>query len=158
MLQTYKIDQAKINAIKKRVLIRYAKILLIAFLPALLVLYRPNGATPLKHFDPSLFFSVPLILLAGYYGVNKSMRSYRTLEITLNDTGVEMKAEMWPYKQIAWQNLKMEEKSNGGVNLYDTTIAAFTRKMYGRGWIQVQPEMLNLDSLIKELRTRGTRY
>jgi len=63
---------------------------------------------------------------------------------------------MMPYKFIAWENLKIEEKSNGTINLYDKSISAFMRKMYRKGWIIIQPETLNKNILLSELFKRSS--
>jgi len=69
----------------------------------------------------------------------------------LSENGVEAKAEMMPYKNIAWDNLIIKEKPDGTVNLYDKNISAFTRIMYGKGWIIIQPETFNKAVLLSEL-------
>lgn len=93
-----------------------------------------------------------------YLGANRLVNAYRSLEIVLSENGVESKAVGMPYKIIACADLIIKEKSNGAVNLYDKEVSAFTRKMYGKGWIIIQPEMADKDALVNELLKHRQNY
>lgn len=80
------------------------------------------------------------------------------MQIILDDEGVETKADMMPFKAIKWDNLKIGEKRNGAVNLYDMSVSAFTRKFYGRGWIIIQPETLDKEKLLAELQKHAVHF
>jgi hypothetical protein len=151
MQQTFTIDPSRINNIRKRVLWRNGKILGIVFLFVLIPQLLQHDAAASRYYLQSLLISIPLLGLVVYVSVNRLMKSYRSLEIILNDEGVELKAEMMPYKKIEWVNLEVEEKSNGMINLFDTSIPAFTRKMNGKGWIQIHPEINNREQLLQVL-------
>ena len=151
MQHTFTIDQSRINNIRKRVLLRNGKILAVAFLLILIPPSLRHNTDVLTNYLQSFLISVPLFGLVVYLASNKLIKAYRTLEIILSDTGVELKAEMMPYKKIDWANLKIEEKSSGIINLYDTNIPAFTRKMYGKGVIQIQPEIMDREQLLQVL-------
>jgi hypothetical protein len=79
------------------------------------------------------------------------VKAYRSLEIVLSENGVKSKAEGLPCKSITWTNIIVEEKSNGAINLYDKSISVFIRKMYGKGWIIIQPETMNKQALLNEI-------
>ncbi|MDN3580292.1 hypothetical protein [Mucilaginibacter flavus] len=99
----------------------------------------------------SQLFIIPILFLPIYLASKRVKKSYKTQQIMLSDAGVESKAEMMPYKNISWDNLIINEKPNGTINLYDKSISAFSRKMNGRGWIIIHPEILNREQLLTEL-------
>ncbi|MBB3055013.1 hypothetical protein [Mucilaginibacter gotjawali] len=76
----------------------------------------------------------------------------------MNDKGIEYKGEMMLSQKLGWRSLKIEEKSNGIINLYDTSIPAFTRRMKGEGWIQIQPEINNREQLLSTLYANQSKY
>ncbi|MGZ3828661.1 MAG: hypothetical protein ACXVAY_07095 [Mucilaginibacter sp.] len=105
-----------------------------------------------------LAFGFLIACIPLYLGANRLVKAYRSLEIVLSENGVESKAVGLPYKIITWANLIIEEKSNGTVNLYDKGVSAFTRKMYGKGWIIIQPEMADKEALVNELLKHRQNY
>jgi hypothetical protein len=48
-------------------------------------------------------------------------------------------------------NLNVQTKLNGTIDLYGYSVSSFQRKMYGKGWILIQPEICNREGLLNEL-------
>jgi hypothetical protein len=154
MMQVYKIDETKIDAIKKRNLFRAVRPLILGWILVALVLYFTSANQSIKIFWPSILFGLLILILPVYVGVNRMGKSYATLEITLDDSGVDMKADMIPYKKIRWENLLVQEKSNGTIVLIDKSVSKFFRMWKGHGVIVIQPEMSDIDKLLDQIRYR----
>jgi hypothetical protein len=148
--QVYKIDNSQLDKLRNRLLLKNAKFMAGVFL-LVIVLRYPQGMGTKISFITFTICIIPIILLAIYISTNKLKKAYSTLEIVLTQDGVESKAEMMPYRRIIWPNLEIEEKSNGVIYLYDKTISKFMRKMYGKGCIIIQLEMLNKEDLLSQL-------
>ena len=159
--QVFKIDESQVGKIAKRNFLRAVKILLPIFAVVSVYQYfqyksRHDELIGL-YIGMSLFFPL-FMLLPIYLGAKKATKSIRTLELILNDNGVEKKAEMAPYRQIAWQNVALKEKPNGTLDIYDKNVSAFMRWWNGTGRIILPPEMLNRETLITELQKHAGRY
>ena len=158
MQQVYRIDQTRINNIRNRALFRSAKVMLPTILFVFIIEYFQTAKRNIIESLIPFLFVVIILLLSIRAATKRIIKSYSTLEIVLNDTGVEFKAEMVSFKQILWGNLKIKEKANGIINLDDMTISAFNRNWYGRGRIVVQPEIMDREKLLDELWKRRTHY
>jgi len=103
---------------------------------------------------------VVVITVSGFFvfsikrAVNRQVNSFKTLKIILDDEGIERKADMQPYKRIAWRNLQLKERKNGGLYLYDRSISVYNRKMYGYGVIYIYPEIGNREMLLNSIRLK----
>lgn len=154
MQQVYKIDMSKISDIKKRAVIRALKILGITI--AIMVIARYFSV------DRDVFISdlwmLPIIIailsFSVYRAIGKLEKIYETLEIRLTDAGVEREAETWGYKIIKWPDMQIKHNPNGTIEVYDKNISAFNRKMYGKGWIQIEPEIENVDLLMTQIQQK----
>lgn len=105
-----------------------------------------------------LSFSITstLLILIMMLGVKKRLRkTYESFKLVLNDEGVEVKAEMTPYRSIPWQYLEVKERRNGIIDMYDSRISNFSRRWSGKGWIRIQPEIEDRDLLLNELTKKG---
>ncbi|MEZ2339019.1 hypothetical protein AB6735_25460 [Mucilaginibacter sp. RCC_168] len=149
--QIYIIDENQLDNLKRRLLFRGIRIILLLTLCAgvLQFLQAKKGETLI--IIGVMFFCTLILSISVFRATNKLLKSYRTLQIILNDSGVEAKVEMMPYKNIRWENLMVKVKSNGTINLYDKSISSFMRSMYGKGVIIIQPEILNREILVNEL-------
>lgn len=154
MTQVYKIDESKIGAIKKRNLFRALRPLVLVWILVALVVYFTSANQSIEIFWPSIVFGLLILILPVYVGVNRMGKSYATLEITLDDSGIDMKADMLPYKKIRWENLSVQEKSNGTIALIDKSTSKFFRMWKGHGVIVIQPEMKDIDKLLNQIRNR----
>jgi len=158
MQQIYKIDETRVGNIKKRALLRSGKVLLIAYLLILPLFVLQNHGPVLVNIVLPFLFTGLIIFFSISVAMKRIEKSYKSMQIILNDQGVETKADMMPFKAIEWKNLKIEEKSSGAINLYDMSVPTFSRKFYGRGWIIIQPETLEKDKLLAELQKHAGNY
>ncbi|TFF40245.1 hypothetical protein [Mucilaginibacter psychrotolerans] len=156
--QVFKVDESQINRIARR---NFLRILKIAVPIMVLVVARQyfQYKNELNIGIIIYMFIVPfVVLMSMYIGGKKATKSMLTLEIIQTDSGVEKRAEMAPYRQIAWQDLIVREKPNGRLDLYDKNVSAFMRWWNGKGRIVLPPEMLNRDLLLSELQKYAGRY
>ncbi len=154
MTQVYKIDEAKIGAIKRRNLTRVLRLLILVWISVSFALYFTYENLGIEIFWQSTVFGLLVLILPVYIGVNRMGKSYATLEITLDDSGIDMKADMLPYKKIRWENLSVQEKSNGTIVLIDKSVIKFFRMWKGHGVIVIQPEMRDIEKLLNQIRNR----
>lgn len=154
MLETYVIDQSLLGNIKKKMIVRGS---LLIGIPLILT-FIPDFFTNKKIDLKSTAIAFGFVTIALVFSITKALKnqisSYKTLKIILDDDGIERKAEMQPYKKIEWTNLQFEENSKGIVDLYDKNVSKFSRKMYGRGWIRIQPEIINYEILLNSIRSK----
>lgn len=149
--QIYKIDETQIDTLVKRLALKNIIILLLVMVFVVGSQYLTRKESDIQRLLMSQLFIIPILFLPIYLASKRVKKSYKTQQIMLSDAGVESKAEMMPYKNISWDNLIINEKPNGTINLYDKSISAFSRKMNGRGWIIIHPEILNREQLLTEL-------
>jgi hypothetical protein len=154
MTQVYKIDESKIGAIKKRNLFRVLRPLILLWTLVAFVMYFASANQSIELFWTSIIFGSLVLILPVYVGVNRMGKSYATLEISLDDSGIDMKADMIPYKKIRWENLLMREKSNGTIVLIDKSVIKFFRMWKGHGVILIPPEMRDIEKLLNQVRSR----
>jgi hypothetical protein len=148
--QIYKIDDNQLGNLMKRLTFRNLRMLGVMLVIFFGVQFLAKGQSNVNNIVPALVI-IPLLLIPVYLATQRLKKNYASLQIILSDAGVECKANMMPYKCISWDNLLVEEKPNGVINLYDSGISSFSRKMNGRGWINIQPEILNRDQLLMEM-------
>ncbi|MDB5087780.1 MAG: hypothetical protein JWR09_1774 [Mucilaginibacter sp.] len=152
MQQVYKIDMSKISGIRRRAVIRTLKTFGITI--AIMIIARYFSV------DHDVFISdlwtlpivLAVLLFVMYRSVGRLVKIYETLEVTLTDAGIERRAETWAYKTIKWPDMQIKQKSNGIIDLYDKNVSALDRKMYGKGYIQIQPEIKNIDILTEQIQ------
>ncbi len=154
MTQVYKIDESKIGAIKKRNLMRVLRLLILVWISFSFALYFTYGKQGIEIFLQPIVFGLLVLVLPVYIGVNRLGKSYATLEISLDESSIDMKADIMHYKKIRWENLLLQEKSNGVIVLSDKSISKFFRMWKGHGVIVIQPEMKDIDKLLKQIRYR----
>ena len=147
----YRIDGNQLNKIRNRALIIGFKLLSFAIILTGVLLYFEWGENNLNFFmwctlGAIFLLSLPLVIAAK--GLKKI---YSTLQILLNEDGIEAKAEGMTQKNIKWANMVIKEKLNGTFNLYDKNISFFNKIVYGKGWITIQPETLDIEILVQEL-------
>ncbi|NOW98881.1 hypothetical protein [Mucilaginibacter sp. SG564] len=149
--QIYTIDENQLDNLKRRFLFRGVRVivLLTLFISVFQFLQAKKGETLI--IIGVMIFCILILSISVFRATNKLVKSYKTLQIILNDNGIEAKAEMMPYKSIRWENLMVKIKSKGSINLYDKSISPFMRSMYGKGVIIIQPETLNKEMLVNEL-------
>jgi len=154
----YKIDEEQLGKLKRRLLIRMFKYIgfVLLIITTCQVIQAKKGEALI--IEGVLVFTSGVMITSALKAVKKIVNSYKTLQIILSDESVEVKAEMSPYKSIRWENLIVQTKSNGTINLYDNSISSFQRKMYGKGWIAIQPETLNKEALLAELMKHQQVY
>ncbi len=97
--------------------------------------------------------ALPVMLLPMYLANKKLAKSYATLIIGLDESGVEMEADIMAYKKILWKNLMIKEKSNGVIYLYDKSRNKILRWWTGSGVIIIQSEILDRDDLLMQLNS-----
>ncbi|QEM05938.1 hypothetical protein DIU31_021360 [Mucilaginibacter rubeus] len=153
---TYIIDQSKLNNLIKRMLMaafnRTVIIGISVFVSQSLLYPRNNWGLLIISFG----VSTTLLILIMTLGVRKRLkRTYESFKLVLNIEGVEAKAEMMPYRSIPWQYLEVREQRNGIIDLCDNRVSNFSRRWSGKGWIRLQPEMEDRDTLLHELAKRG---
>ena len=154
MQQVFKIDMNKISAIKKRAGLRMLKILGITF--AVMMVAGWFLLTREAFINNVWLLPVVAVILSFklYRGLERLAYIYKTLEITLTDTGVERTADTWGYRIVKWPGIQIKYNLNGTVDVFDRNISSFSRMMYGRGSIQIQPEIENVDLLIEEIQRK----
>jgi len=155
MLETYTIDTALLGDIKKRMIKRLVILmaipLLIVFVPQLL----DDRPLDIKSYGIALCLTVVILGFTMNKALSRQINSLKTLKIVLSDEGVELKAELQAYKKIEWSNLQVKEKANGTIDLYDNGVPKFSRMMYGKGWIRIQPETMDKDKMLNTIRLKA---
>jgi len=154
MQQIYKINMSRISDIKKRALIRTLKIFGITIVIMITARYFSVNHDVLIGDLWLLPFIIAILSFLVYRAIGKLAKIYETLEIRLTDVGVERKAETWGYKIVKWPDIQIKQNRNGTIEVYDKNISAFNRKMYGTGWIQIEPEIENVDLLMTQIHQR----
>jgi hypothetical protein len=142
------------SEIRARTLMKFVKFFVVVFLIIIVPLYFFGDKELNKSYIQSLAISFPILFVAVNRGTKRLIKSYETLEITLSDQGIERTGQLLSYKMIKWADLRIEEKPNGAINLYDKSVSTFNRKMYGKGWIQIQPETIDIHLLLSQLQTK----
>jgi hypothetical protein len=151
MNKIYKIDEFQLTKIANRAFFRVLRIYGIATLLMFALMYPQRQFYFQYPAAFSYIFGLLLMIVVGFISTRKLKATFRTLEIILSSTGVEVKAQMSPYKQILWSNLVVEEKNNGFIYLYDQTVSSTQRKWNGKGAIIIQPEIQNREALLNDL-------
>jgi hypothetical protein len=155
MLETYTIDPALLGNIRKRMITRLGIVMVISILIVFVPQLLDRSKLDIKSSGIALCFTMTILIFTMNKALNRQINSFKTLRIVLNDEGIESKAELQPYKRIEWNALQIKEKPNGTIDLYDKSISKFNRKMYGRGWIHIQPETLDKDKMLNTIRLKA---
>jgi hypothetical protein len=153
---TFVIDETKLDGLLKRLQYSAFNNIVIIGVAVFMSQYFSYGSGNLKALILSFCITTPFLLLIVFFSTKKKFRKiYETLKIVLIENGVEVKAEGMPYKNIAWRNLIVKEQKTGVIDLLDNALSDFSRRWSGRGWIRIQPEIADRDSLLIELKKRA---
>ncbi|WP_413665919.1 hypothetical protein ACEN9X_15055 [Mucilaginibacter sp. Mucisp86] len=153
---TYIIDESKLSGLVKRMLTGALKRIGIIALSVFVLQYLSYGRGEFGLLVFSFGITTSFLILMVMFSVKRRLiKTYKSFKLVLDNEGVEVKAEMIPYRSISWQYLEIKEQSNGIIDLYDNRISSFSRRWNGKGWIRIQPEIEDRDLLLSELAKRG---
>jgi len=152
MPQTYTINKSLISNLLKRGAYRVAKIysviVLIVLLPNLV-----NSETPIK--STIIAISIGVVMMGSSLALTykKTRKSFSSLQIILDNSGIEYKSPMSPYKRIEWSEAAYIEKKTGDVRVYNKTVNSINRWWTGAGVILIPREINDRDQLLMSLDT-----
>jgi hypothetical protein len=154
---TFVIDETKLNSLLKRLQYSLFNQMTIIGVAVFISQYFSYGSKDVKGLIFSFCITTPFILLIISSSTKKRFRkTYETLEVVLNEESVGVKAQGMRYKTIKWENLVVKEQQSGAIDLLDNRVSNFYRRLTGKGWIRIQPEIADRDSLLNELTKRSS--
>lgn len=152
---TFVIDETKLDSLLKRLQYSAFNNIVIIGVAVFVSQYFSYGSKDVKALILSFCITTPFILLIISSSTKKTFRkTYESLTVVLNEEGVEVKAQGMRYKTIRWECLIVKEQQNGAIDLLDNRFSNFYRRLTGKGWIRIQPEIADRDGLLNELTKR----
>lgn len=154
MSKTFSIDSSQVNTVTNKALFRLLKmyaIILAIYIPGRLVIDGKNTAMII----PSIAGFVVVMTLVWFLSYRRIKTITAGLEIVTDESCIEYKAPMTPYKRINWDDMAYVEKSNGVIKVVDKTVNGLTRWWTGKGVILIPLEINGRDELINELYKRA---
>jgi hypothetical protein len=133
-----------------RMLKIYVVVLVIVILPNTL---NPNPHQTIMSTAIAICVVIAMTAFSMMLGYKKTKKMYESLQITLDDNGIELKAPMAAYKRIDWSEAAYIEKKNGDIRIYNTTVSATSRWWTGNGVIVAPREINDRDQLLLSLDT-----
>ena len=149
---TYKMDKQKIRLLKQRAIKRQLRVYIPSFVILSTLFYLDRGKENFEYFLLSCMAIIIFIIVLLFIGASKFKNSINSYEVILDKDGVIMKEDMTQRKKIKWENLIIEVKRNGIINLFDNNFPRNRSKIKGKGWIQIQPEIEKRHELLKKLK------
>lgn len=152
MTSTFTINQNLIGNLLKRGAMRmikiYAVVLVIVILPNAL---NPNPHQTIMSTAIAICAVIAMTAFSMMLGYKKTKRMYESLQITLDDNGIELKVPNGAYKRIGWSEAAYIEKDNGDIRIYNKTVSATSRWWSGNGVIGAPREINDRDQLLLSL-------
>ena len=115
MSKTFSIDSSQVNTVTNKALFRLLKmcaIILAIYIPGRLLIDGKNTAIII----PGIAGFVVVMALVWFLSYRRIKTITAGLEIVTDESCIEYKAPMTPYKRINWDDMAYVEKRNGVLN------------------------------------------
>ena len=150
MTQTFTINQSLIGNLLNRLVMRmvktYAVVMIVVLIPNVLGQHRKTLPIVVATCFTVVFLAFPVIV-----GYKKARKTYSSLKIILDDTCIEYKSPMAPYKKIEWSEASFTEKESGDIKVYNNTVGSISLWWTGTGVILIPREINDKEQLLQLL-------